>query len=134
MDVPVPSGTHAMMVIVGMMALSSACAAGACERQVAVAVRDAHSQVAELRRGTPVDLQWLRQQLQMIDSACERGGEVEAAWRVEAVLRRLQRRAGTRARRIQPVPFTGEALMRRGSRIVKADPFPSRLSTLMLPP
>ena len=118
-----------------------------CGEQLAQAVRGARGLVSAAHpagivansaggaRHTLQDMSWMREQLQMIDSACLRGGDVEAAWRVEALFQRLQRE-GARAASVQagslgePVVLTA----RHGSRMVKVEPSPSRLATSMLPP
>jgi hypothetical protein len=87
------------------------------------------------------ETRWMRQQLQLIDQACLRGAEVEAAWRTEALLDMLKLRPAARRHtedRCQAAPALNEAcpfdVADRGSRTVKVEPTPSRLSTSMLPP
>jgi hypothetical protein len=90
---------------------------------------------------TAGEARWMRQQLQLIDQACLRGAEVEAAWRIEALLDNLKLRPAARWRsenRCQAAPVLSEVcsfdVAERGRRTVKMEPTPSRLSTSMLPP
>jgi hypothetical protein len=76
--------------------------AAACGEQLVEAVRGTRVLVGALHTGaldgwsasrdryTSEDVRWAHEQLSMIDSACLRGGDVEAAWRIEAVLERLK--------------------------------------------
>lgn len=118
-----------------------------CDEQLVDTVRSAHALVSTLSADTRPgahrtdDMKWMREQLQLIDAACLRGGDVEAAWRVEAVLERLKRLPGhshlTGA--LQGAAAMGDTIgavemVRRGSRTVKAEPPVSRLRTSMVPP
>jgi hypothetical protein len=77
-----------------------------CGEPLGQTVRAAHDRIATLELPGE-DRAWMRDQLQLIDAACLRGGEVEAAWRVESVLQRLdlvrtaQMRASYRGARTQ---------------------------------
>jgi hypothetical protein len=114
--------------------------AGGCEEPVAQTVRLAHERVTALDSSRQ-DLRWMHEQLQLIDAACLRGGEVEAVWRLEGVLERMRRPVPAHlhvATGYQDAPLTIEAESslgeRRGRSMLKADPAPSRLSTSMVPP
>jgi hypothetical protein len=138
-----PQGIHWWFLI---LLLSTAYADAGCDEQLVDTVRSAHALVstlsADTRPGGPRtdDMRWMREQLQLIDAACSRGGDVEAAWRVEAVLERLKR-VPARSHLtggLQEAPAMGDAagsvaMVRRGSRTVKADPSASRLTTSMVP-
>jgi hypothetical protein len=116
-----------------------------CDGRLVDTVRSARALVSALPADTRAgelgsdEVRWIREQLQLIDAACQRGGDVEAAWRVEAILEHLKR--------VPPRPHPGGvqegsatgaaasmAIGRRGSRTVKAEPIASRLSTSMVPP
>ena len=127
----------------------SAHAAAGCDEPLVGTVRSAHALVAswfsDTRRGepSPADMKWLRRRFELIDAACQRGGDVEAAWRVEAVLERLEKRAGPLSRltggshRGPGVVTDGGSVAATpvdGSRPVNAEPSASRLTTSMVPP
>jgi hypothetical protein len=129
-----------------ILLVPSAPAAARCNDQLVDTVRNAHVLVSALPDDTRgdersmTDVRWMREQLQLIDAACLRGGDVEAAWRVEAVLERLKR-VPVRER-LSGGLHEGSAMGagaamtigRRGSRTVKAEPIASRLTTSMVPP
>lgn len=103
-----------------LVALSLPAIANAgCQEPVAQTVRIAQQRVesAEFPRQ---DLLWVHEQLQLIDAACQRGGEVEAAWRIESVLERMKQAAPAHARvaaglsRI-PLDGRGQVLGRRAA-------------------
>jgi hypothetical protein len=127
-----------------------------CDAPLVQAIGDVRGLVESLREDKPSQsrivaqdgsvysagqARWLRQQLQLIDGACVRGAEVEAAWRIEAMLDSLKPRPSTFGRvrdRCQASSVASEwcALesVDRGRRTVKVEPTPSRLSTSILPP
>jgi len=126
-----------------------------CDAPLAQAIGDVRWLVESLREDKPSqsrivaqdgsvfsagEARWLRQQLQLIDGACERGAEVEAAWRIEAMLDSLKPRASAFRRprdrcQVFAVPSELCALTAdRGRRTVKVEPTPSRLSTSISPP
>ncbi len=129
---------------------------GGCDQRLLQAVRDVRETVesiqldatAHARTGAPYggvqrvgDARWVREQLQLIDQACVRGGEVEAAWRIEALIESLKLRPAARQRaadRCQAIPALSEFcsfnVAERGRRTVKVEPTVSRLSTSILPP
>jgi hypothetical protein len=139
-----PRGIHWWFLI---LLQPAAHAQASCDAKLVDTVRSAHALVSTLSADTRPgglradDMRWMREQLQLIDAACSRGGDVEAAWRVEAVLERLKR---VPARShvmggLQEAPALGDAagsvaMVRRGSRTVKAEPSASRLTTSMVPP
>jgi len=139
-----------------LLAAPAAFADSSCDAPLVQAVRDVREVVDSLADGKPSharaaepgsnvayanEARWMREQLQLIDEACRRGAEVEAAWRVEALLDSLKAHASSGPRaddRRQAAPALSDAwlveIAARGKRTVKAEPTPSELSTSMLPP
>jgi hypothetical protein len=128
-----------------ILLVPTAHATGGCDERLVDTVRGARALVSALPADTRAgefgadEVRWLREQLQLIDAACLRGGDVEAAWRVEAILEHLKR-VSPRAHLngLQEGSAMGAAASmavgRRGSRTVKVEPIASRLTTSMVPP
>jgi hypothetical protein len=128
-----------------ILLVPAAHATGGCDERLVDTVRSARALVSALpadpRAGElgADEVRWIREQLELIDAACLRGGDVEAAWRLEAILEHLKRvppRAHLSG--IQDGSATGAvasmATGRRGSRTVKVEPIASRLTTSTVPP
>ena len=145
---------HSAGVLLVLLAAPAARAAG-CETPISDSVRTLRLLVDSLRDGKAssqlvdsdgrtyslAEASWMREQLRLIGEACSRGGEVEAAWRVEALLEATRSRPLAQRQSSGPcqaAPTLTEAcaasMALRGRRTVKVDPAPSRLSTSMLPP
>ena len=84
--------------------------------------------------------QWMQGQLRLINEACMRGGDVEAAWRLEQVQETLSplRRAGSVRHGCQATSrFDATCMLsadaRMGRRTMNVEPTPSRLSAITSP-
>jgi hypothetical protein len=85
---PIERGTPRVVPWVFLALCAPLFAHAGCGEPLGQTVRAAHDRIATLELPGE-DRVWMRDQLQLIDAACLRGGEVEAAWRVESVLQRL---------------------------------------------
>lgn len=139
-----------------LMGAPAAFADSGCDAPIANAIHDVRWLIESLHEDKPsqgriigsdggvysaAEARWMRQQLQLIDAACVRGAEVEAAWRIEALIDSLKLRAATSRHsrdRCQAAPESSELCSfesgDRGRRTVKVEPTPSRLSTSISPP
>jgi hypothetical protein len=91
-----------------------------CEEPLVQTVRVAQERV-DAAAFPRQDLLWVHEQLQLIDAACQRGGEVEAAWRVESVLERMKQAVTAQARVVAglsrgPFDSRGRVFGRRSTR------------------
>jgi hypothetical protein len=83
---------------------------------------------------TAGDAQWMQRELRLIDEACLRGGDVEAAWRLEQLqgslisARRGKRNASDVGRSRDSTPPVLSADARMGRRAINVESAPSRLS------
>jgi len=133
-----------LLLLVGAPALVGRAAADSCDDPLALSIQRTRASWSVQANASPADAAradtWIQTELRLIDAACARGKDVEAAWRLEqvqrgiALLRRVaQNRPGCQAKLGFASPCVLTADLAAGRRTMNVEPTPSTLSAVTSP-
>ncbi len=131
----VTCGAWRLLVLGTAISCAAEAAAGGCDAPLARSIQATKT----LWSARPEGNSDIHGELQLIDEACARGKDVEAAWRLEQIQRRLadRRSAPARLRCQAGVRLSNSCSLvadaRIGRRTLNVDPTPSTLSALTSP-
>jgi hypothetical protein len=131
-------------MLVAGPALVGAVAAETCDDPLALSIQRTRASWSEQANASPADAaradSWIQVEMKLIDAACARGKDVEAAWRLEQVQRGialLRRAAAVRRGGQAKLRFASScslsADLAAGRRTMNVEPTPSTLSAVTSP-